>query len=151
MADICGSQATAKSCCCQLLLPLARQACQADGQSRAEQTPLQCQSTKCWQACSTAAFPIPTFSASGREDFRNSPNFVRCTYNGNCAETASYSTLDSQDMDRQARHVVFLASEANFHASQFFEARLTGRKCCCSLPSWFSTTASFKSTVDAVA
>lgn len=95
-------------------------------------------------------------TASGREDFRNSPNLVRCTYNGNCAETASYSTLDSQDMDRQAtlggnRRVVFLASEANFHASQFFEARLTGRKCCCSLASWLSTTASFKSTVDAVA
>lgn len=44
---------------------------------------------------------IPS-TASGREDFRNSPNFVRCTYNGNCAETASYSTLDSQDVDRQA-------------------------------------------------
>lgn len=44
---------------------------------------------------------IPS-TASGREDFRNSPNLVRCTYNGNCAETASYSTLDSQDMDRQA-------------------------------------------------
>lgn len=51
----------AASCCCHLPGRLVRRMVWARSEKSSE-TPLQCQSTKCWQACSTAAFPILTFS-----------------------------------------------------------------------------------------
>lgn len=115
--------ASCRCCCCQL--PLARQACRMV-------YPITMPIDKMLTGVPERATPIPIpillpFPASGREDFCNSlPNLLlRCTYNGNCAETASHThTLDRQDTVEYGRWCVFLASLANFHASQFFEARL---------------------------